>query len=72
MACSPLSHLWPETAGVRRIVFGSAKAAPQALPEGLRARLFTVGVHVVDFEPGFVATLVTAGLPLPGSASQSP
>jgi decaprenylphospho-beta-D-erythro-pentofuranosid-2-ulose 2-reductase len=32
----------------------------------LRARLFKAGVHVVTIKPGFVATPMTAGLPLPG------
>jgi decaprenylphospho-beta-D-erythro-pentofuranosid-2-ulose 2-reductase len=32
----------------------------------LRARLFKVGAHVVTIKPGFVATPMTAGLPLPG------
>lgn len=46
-------------------VYGSAKAAVSVLCEGLRARLFKVGVSVTDIRPGFVATPMTAGLPLP-------
>ena len=53
-------------------LYGSAKAALQAFLEGLRARLFKVGVHVVDVEPGFVATPMTAGLPLPGPLVATP
>ncbi len=51
-------------------LYGSAKAALQAFLEGLRARLFKAGVHVVDIKPGFVATPITAGLPLPGRSSR--
>ncbi|MEX3900107.1 SDR family oxidoreductase [Paraburkholderia sp. BR10954] len=47
-------------------LYGSAKAALSAFCEGLRARLFKVGAHVVTIKPGFVATPMTAGLPLPG------
>ena len=53
-------------------LYGSAKAALQAFLEGLRARLFKVGVHVVDVKPGFVATPMTAGLPLPGPLVATP
>jgi short-subunit dehydrogenase len=53
-------------------LYGSAKAALQAFLEGLRARLFKVGVHVVDIKPGFVATPMTAGLPLPGPLVATP
>ncbi|MBN3726651.1 SDR family oxidoreductase [Burkholderia sp. Ac-20379] len=47
-------------------VYGSAKAALTAFCEGLNARLFKAGAHVVTIKPGFVATPMTAGLPLPG------
>ncbi|OJA77845.1 short-chain dehydrogenase [Burkholderia ubonensis] len=47
-------------------LYGSAKAALSAFCEGLRARLFKVGVHVVTIKPGFVATPMTEGMPLPG------
>jgi len=53
-------------------LYGSAKAALQAFLEGLRARLFKVGVHVVDIKPGFVATPMTEGLPLPGPLVATP
>jgi decaprenylphospho-beta-D-erythro-pentofuranosid-2-ulose 2-reductase len=46
-------------------VYGSAKAAVSTLCEGLRARLFKHGVSLTDIRPGFVATPMTAGLPLP-------
>jgi decaprenylphospho-beta-D-erythro-pentofuranosid-2-ulose 2-reductase len=47
-------------------LYGSAKAALSAFCEGLNARLFKAGVHVLTIKPGFVATPMTAGLPLPG------
>lgn len=45
--------------------YGSAKAAISVFCEGLRARLFRSGVSVTDIRPGFVATPMTEGLPLP-------
>jgi decaprenylphospho-beta-D-erythro-pentofuranosid-2-ulose 2-reductase len=47
-------------------LYGSAKAALSAFCEGLNARLFKAGAHVVTIKPGFVATPMTQGLPLPG------
>lgn len=47
-------------------VYGTAKAAVSVFCEGLRARLFKYGVHVLTIKPGFVATPMTEGLPLPG------
>ena len=47
-------------------LYGSAKAAISTFCEGLRARLFRSGVHVIDIRPGFVDTPMTRGLPLPG------
>lgn len=46
-------------------VYGSAKAAVSTFCEGLRARLFKAGVSLTDIRPGFVATPMTQGLPLP-------
>ena len=46
-------------------VYGSAKAAVSVFCEGLRARLFKAGVSLTDIRPGFVATPMTEGLPLP-------
>jgi short-subunit dehydrogenase len=53
-------------------LYGSAKAALSAFCEGLNARLYKVGVHVVTIKPGFVATPMTAGLPLPGPLVATP
>ncbi|QNB10666.1 SDR family oxidoreductase [Paraburkholderia tropica] len=47
-------------------LYGSAKAALSNFCEGLNARLFKAGAHVVTIKPGFVATPMTQGLPLPG------
>ncbi|MGE1176573.1 SDR family oxidoreductase [Pseudomonas sp. BW7P1] len=46
-------------------VYGSAKAAVSTFCEGLRARLFKSGVHVITIKPGFVDTPMTQGLKIP-------
>lgn len=46
-------------------LYGSAKAAVSTFCEGLRARLFKAGVHVMDIRPGFVDTPMTEKLDLP-------
>ncbi len=43
-------------------VYGAAKGGLQCLLEGLRHRLASAGVAVVDIRPGFVATRMTAHL----------
>ncbi|WP_407278724.1 SDR family oxidoreductase [Aromatoleum evansii] len=48
-------------------LYGTAKAAVSTFCEGLRARLFKVGVHVMTIKPGFVDTPMTQGLPLPAA-----
>jgi decaprenylphospho-beta-D-erythro-pentofuranosid-2-ulose 2-reductase len=53
-------------------LYGTAKAAVSTFCEGLRARLFKVGVHVIDIKPGFVDTPMTKGLPLPGVLVSKP
>jgi len=53
-------------------LYGSAKAAVSAFCEGLRARLFKVGVQVIDIKPGFVDTPMTQGLPLPAALVARP
>lgn len=53
-------------------VYGSAKAAVSAFCEGLRARLFKAGVSLTDIRPGFVATPMTNGLPLPAPLVAQP
>ncbi|POP72317.1 SDR family oxidoreductase [Pseudomonas syringae] len=46
-------------------LYGSAKAAVSTFCDGLQARMFKLGVHVVTIKPGFVDTPMTRGLPLP-------
>ena len=53
-------------------LYGSAKAALSTFCEGLRVRLKRAGAQVVTVKPGFVATPMTAGLPLPGPLVATP
>lgn len=53
-------------------VYGTAKAAVSTFCEGLRARLFHAGVHVLTIKPGFVDTPMTRGLPLPAALVATP
>lgn len=53
-------------------LYGTAKAAVSTFCEGLRARLFKVGVHVLTIKPGFVDTPMTQGLPLPAALVAKP
>ena len=45
--------------------YGSAKAGFSAYLAGLRNRLFSAGVHVLEVRPGFVNTKMTEDLDLP-------
>lgn len=53
-------------------LYGSAKAAVTTFCEGLRARLYKSGVHLVDIKPGFVDTPMTQGLNLPKALLATP
>lgn len=53
-------------------LYGSAKAAVSTFCEGLRARLFKVGVHVMTIKPGFVNTPMTQELSLPAALVAEP
>lgn len=53
-------------------LYGTAKAAVSTFCEGLRARLFKQGVHLLTIKPGFVATPMTKGLPLPALLVATP
>ncbi|OBY92661.1 short-chain dehydrogenase [Pseudomonas sp. AU11447] len=53
-------------------LYGTAKAAVSTFCEGLRARMFKVGVHVLTIKPGFVDTPMTQGLPLPKALVATP
>ena len=48
---------------LKNYVYGAAKAGLAAYLQGLRARLFGVGVSVTTVKPGFVDTGLTWGLP---------
>ncbi len=53
-------------------LYGTAKAAVSTFCEGLRARMFKAGVHVLTIKPGFVDTPMTQGLKLPAALIASP
>jgi hypothetical protein len=53
-------------------LYGTAKAAVSTFCEGLRARMFKVGVHVITIKPGFVDTPMTQGLSLPAALVAKP
>jgi decaprenylphospho-beta-D-erythro-pentofuranosid-2-ulose 2-reductase len=46
-------------------VYGTAKSAVTTFCDGLRARLYKSGVHVLTIKPGMVETPMTAGMDLP-------
>lgn len=52
--------------------YGAAKGGLQTFLDGLRHRLFPLGVHVLDIRPGFVATKMTAHLPQGGPLWATP
>ncbi|MCL6690563.1 SDR family oxidoreductase [Pseudomonas sp. R3.Fl] len=53
-------------------LYGTAKAAVSTFCEGLRARLYKVGVQVLTIKPGFVDTPMTQGLSLPKALLATP
>ena len=53
-------------------VYGSAKAGLTAFLSGLRNALAKKGVQVITVKPGFVATRMTAGMPLPPPLTARP
>jgi decaprenylphospho-beta-D-erythro-pentofuranosid-2-ulose 2-reductase len=53
-------------------LYGTAKAAVTTFCEGLRARLFRSGVHVMTIKPGFVDTPMTKGLRMPAVLLATP
>ncbi len=52
-------------------LYGAAKAAIETFASGLRAHLFSYGVHVLLVKPGFVATPMTAHLQLPAALTST-
>lgn len=53
-------------------LYGAAKAAVSTFAEGLRARMYKLGVHVLTIKPGFVNTPMTQGLALPQALVAQP
>lgn len=53
-------------------IYGSAKAGFTAYLSGLRNRLQKLNIAVLTVKPGFVATRMTAGLPLPKLLTATP
>ncbi|MEE4621184.1 SDR family oxidoreductase [Pseudomonas alliivorans] len=53
-------------------LYGAAKAAVSTFCDGLQARLFKIGVHVLTIKPGFVDTPMTRGLSLPAALLAQP
>ncbi|SDX30028.1 hypothetical protein SAMN05444064_11745 [Pseudomonas syringae] len=53
-------------------LYGSAKAAVSTFCDGLQARLFKLGVHVVTIKPGFVDTPMTQGQAMPAALLSQP
>lgn len=53
-------------------IYGSTKAGLSTYLDGLRHRLFKVGVHVMTVKPGFVDTKMTKGLDLPEKLTAKP
>ncbi|WP_447793376.1 SDR family oxidoreductase [Pseudomonas farris] len=53
-------------------LYGTAKAAVSTFCEGLRARMYKVGVSVTTIKPGFVDTPMTKGLALPAALVVTP
>ncbi|NTV92094.1 MAG: SDR family oxidoreductase [Chlorobiaceae bacterium] len=53
-------------------VYGTAKAAVTTFCQGLNARMFKSGVHVMTVKPGLVATPMTEGLDMPAMLVAQP
>ncbi len=53
-------------------LYGAAKASVSVFCEGMRARLFRHGVHLLTVKPGFVDTPMTRALALPRLLTASP
>lgn len=53
-------------------LYGAAKGAVSIYCDGLRARLYKSGVHVITIKPGFVDTPMTHGLALPAALVAKP
>lgn len=58
-----LSSVAGDRGRLKNYVYGAAKAGLTTYLQGLRARLYRVGVSVTTVKPGFVDTAMTWGLP---------
>lgn len=67
-----ISSVAGERGRATNYIYGSAKAGFTAFLSGLRNRLSGQGVHVVTVLPGFVATRMTEGMPLPAKLTAQP
>lgn len=56
----------------KNYTYGSAKAGFTAFLSGLRNRFGSSGLHILTVKPGFVATRMTEGMPLPSFLTASP
>lgn len=54
------------------VIYGAAKAGWDNYLSGLRNYLFHKGIRVLTIRPGYIATKMTAGMPLPKSLTASP
>ena len=61
-----ISSIAGDRGRARNYVYGSAKSLVSTFLQGLRQRLESKGVRVIDIKPGFVRTPMTAHLPREG------
>jgi decaprenylphospho-beta-D-erythro-pentofuranosid-2-ulose 2-reductase len=67
-----ISSIAGERGRQSKLIYGSSKAGFTAYLDGLRNKLFSVGVHVIAVKPGFVYTAMTQHLPLPPLLTAQP
>jgi decaprenylphospho-beta-D-erythro-pentofuranosid-2-ulose 2-reductase len=67
-----ISSVAGERGRMSNYIYGSAKAGFTAFLAGLRHRLAKINVNVITVKPGFVATKMTADMPLPKSLTATP
>lgn len=53
-------------------LYGAAKSAVSTFCEGLRAKMFKLGVNVLEIRPGMVDTPMTSGMNLPATLVAEP
>jgi decaprenylphospho-beta-D-erythro-pentofuranosid-2-ulose 2-reductase len=67
-----ISSVAGERGRMSNYIYGSAKAGFTAFLAGLRHRLAKTNVNVITVKPGFVATKMTAEMPLPKPLTATP